>query len=72
MVDAIFFHGKDMESLHKHISPANLPEEYGGLQPDLGYKGWFDFFKQSKKLKKELMQLGYIIPEYLREEENNN
>lgn len=71
MVDAIFFHGKDMESLHKHVSPANLPEEYGGEMKELSYTGWFDFFKQSEKLQRELLELGYVIPEDWREENNN-
>lgn len=26
----LYFHGKDMTSLHKHVSPDCLPKEYGG------------------------------------------
>jgi len=29
----IRFHGADLDSLHKYISPSILPEEYGGEQP---------------------------------------
>ncbi|XP_024081802.1 clavesin-2-like [Cimex lectularius] len=32
----IFFHGNDMESLHKHIAPENLPEEMGGTRRPFG------------------------------------
>ncbi|BES89584.1 CRAL_TRIO_N [Nesidiocoris tenuis] len=29
----VFMHGTDLESLHKHIDPENLPVEYGGSRP---------------------------------------
>lgn len=29
----MFLHGTDMASLHKHIPPENLPEEWGGTRP---------------------------------------
>lgn len=61
-----------MESLHKHVSPAHLPEEYGGQMAELSYRKWFDFFKKSEKLLKELQQLGYVVPESWQEENNNN
>ena len=39
----MFFHGTDMESLHKHIDPANLPENYGGKLPKVNYSSvdWY-------------------------------
>lgn len=34
MKEKIYFHGKDMSSLHKHILPAHLPQKYGGHMPE--------------------------------------
>ncbi|CAH1105861.1 unnamed protein product [Psylliodes chrysocephalus] len=39
----IFFHGKKMASLHKHIPPTHLPKNYGGELPEIDYSGkeWY-------------------------------
>lgn len=39
----MFFHGNKMESLHKHIDPAYLPEDYGGKLPKINYSSvdWY-------------------------------
>jgi hypothetical protein len=39
----MFFHGDKMESLHKHIDPAYLPEDYGGTLPKINYSSvdWY-------------------------------
>jgi hypothetical protein len=39
----MFFHGTKMESLHKHIDPAHLPEDYGGKLPKINYSSvdWY-------------------------------
>lgn len=39
----MFFHGKKMESLHEHIDPAYLPENYGGKLPKINYSSvdWY-------------------------------
>ena len=39
----MFFHGNDMKSLHKHLNPSVLPENYGGTLPKLDYGGkeWY-------------------------------
>lgn len=39
----MFFHGKDRKSLHKEISPAHLPADYGGELPRIDYAGkdWY-------------------------------
>lgn len=39
----MFFHGNKMESLHKHIDPAHLPEDYGGTLPKINYSSvdWY-------------------------------
>lgn len=63
MKEKIYFHGKDMKSLHKHILPAHLPKKYGGQMPEFNYNCWLDSFKHCEQVKKELLQLGYNIPE---------
>lgn len=39
----LFFHGTEMQSLHKHIDPACLPENYGGKLPKVNYSSvdWY-------------------------------
>ncbi|KAG5886517.1 hypothetical protein JTB14_024171 [Gonioctena quinquepunctata] len=39
----IFFHGKKMASLHKHMKPSHLPKDYDGELPAIDYSGkeWF-------------------------------
>ncbi|XP_068084620.1 retinaldehyde-binding protein 1 [Anabrus simplex] len=39
----LFFHGKKMESLHKHLDPAYLPQDYGGQLPKMNYtsREWY-------------------------------
>jgi len=39
----MFLHGKDRESLHKHMDPEYLPQNYGGRLPAINYSGkdWF-------------------------------
>lgn len=39
----MFFHGDKMSSLHKHISPDTLPEDYGGTRPKIDYSSaqWY-------------------------------
>lgn len=59
MKERIFFHGDDMESLHKHIDPKHLPERYGGLHPDYNYNDWIEGFKKNEFIQKELASLGY-------------
>lgn len=36
----LFFHGKNMDSLHKHIDPKYLPKVYGGVRPNYPYQHW--------------------------------
>lgn len=39
----MFFHGSKLESLHEHISPSNLPEDFGGTLPAISYSAadWY-------------------------------
>lgn len=43
----LFFHGKNMESLHKHIDPKYLPKDYGGVRPNYPYQHWFTNLQQN-------------------------
>lgn len=70
MKEKIYFHGKDMKSLHQHILPGHLPKKYGGLMPEFNYNCWLDSFKHCEPVKTELLQLGYEIPE--EGDENND
>jgi len=39
----LFFHGSKMSSLHKHLDPAFIPEDYGGQKPKINYSSsdWY-------------------------------
>lgn len=63
MQKRIFFHGSNMESLHKHISPSHLPKRYGGTRDELPYYKWIDSLSKVHRIVKEMNQIGYIIPE---------
>lgn len=63
MQNRIFFHGSDMSSLHKHVSPSHLPKRYGGTREELPYYKWMENLGQDPEIVKQLKQLGYIIPE---------
>ncbi|XP_014292857.1 clavesin-1 [Halyomorpha halys] len=46
--ERLFFHGNVMESLHKHIDPSYLPENYGGTLPRMSYTSadWLPVMKE--------------------------
>jgi len=48
----LFFHGKNMESLHKHIDPKYLPKEYNGIRPNYPYQHWFINLKNNSAVVK--------------------
>ncbi|XP_043491337.1 alpha-tocopherol transfer protein-like isoform X1 [Polistes fuscatus] len=62
MKDRIFFHGDDMQSFHKHISPNYLPKMYGGTREELAYYKWIESLIKVPKIIKEMEQLGYVVP----------
>ncbi|KAF2879460.1 hypothetical protein ILUMI_26707 [Ignelater luminosus] len=72
MTQRVFIHSDNMESLHQHMDPKNLPERYGGVHPDYNYNDWIEFFKGSEKILWELTTLGYNVEEKqdLDDEEN--
>lgn len=59
----IFFHGYDLTSLHKHISPEHLPEKYGGVWPDYPYTIWLEALKDNVMVVKEMIECGYNFRE---------
>lgn len=62
MKNRIFFHGDDMQSFHKHISPNYLPKMYGGIREEVPYYKWIESLIKVPKIVKEMEQLGYVIP----------
>ncbi|XP_076243158.1 alpha-tocopherol transfer protein [Calliopsis andreniformis] len=63
MQNRIFFHGSDMSSLHKHVSPNHLPKKYGGTREELPYYKWMDSLSKVPEIVKQMQQLGYIVSE---------
>ncbi|XP_058795618.1 alpha-tocopherol transfer protein-like isoform X2 [Phymastichus coffea] len=63
MNSKIFFHGSDMESLHRHLPPDYLPKKYGGTRDELPYYRWIDALGKDRRVVKEMKGLGYIIPD---------
>lgn len=61
MRSKLFFHGADMDSLHKHIDPKCLPEKYGGVRAEHNYKDWLFAMENNKSILKEVRSLGYIV-----------
>ncbi|CAK9828492.1 Alpha-tocopherol transfer protein [Anthophora retusa] len=68
MQNKIFFHGGNMESLHKHISPSHLPKKYGGTREELAYYKWIDSLSKVPQIVKEMTQVGYIVPEEIQKQ----
>jgi CRAL/TRIO domain len=58
----IYFHGKDLESLHKHISPDCLPKEYDGTLdiPRVSGEEWYELLVQCDSQYVKLNSYGYI------------
>ncbi|XP_008210093.1 alpha-tocopherol transfer protein isoform X2 [Nasonia vitripennis] len=59
----IFFHGSDMESLHRHVPPEYLPKKYGGTREELPYYRWIESLGKDPRVVKEMKGLGYVIPD---------
>jgi len=58
----MFFHGNKMESLHKHIDPAYLPEDYGGKLPKINYSSvdWYPVLRTLDNEFKEWNSFGIV------------
>ncbi|XP_055838231.1 clavesin-2-like [Episyrphus balteatus] len=54
------FHGSDMKSLHKFLSPEILPENYGGKLPKIDYGGkeWYPAVEKHQDFIKEWSEMG--------------
>lgn len=68
----IFFHGSDMESLHRYIPPQYLPKKYGGTREELPYYRWIDSLGKDLRVVKEMKELGYIIPDEVCKNDKDN
>ncbi|XP_069698210.1 retinaldehyde-binding protein 1 [Periplaneta americana] len=57
----MFFHGRKMESLHEHIDPEYLPENYGGKLPKINYSSvdWYPVLRTLDDTFKEWNSFGY-------------
>jgi hypothetical protein len=58
----LFFHGTEMQSLHKHIDPACLPENYGGKLPKVNYSSvdWYPVLRTLDNEYKEWNTFGIV------------
>lgn len=54
------FHGSDMKSLHKFLSPECLPENYGGKLPKIDYGGeeWYPAVEKHQGFIQEWAEMG--------------
>jgi len=59
--EMLFFHGKNMESLHKHIDVKYLPKVYGGVRPSYSYQYWLTNLQKNIGARKEMEGLGYNV-----------
>lgn len=57
----IFFHGKKMESLHKHLNPSHLPKNYGGELPEIDYgsANWYPALEEHTEHVKKMNTYGF-------------
>jgi hypothetical protein len=63
MRSRLFFHGTNYKSLHKHISPENLPKKYGGLMEESSYKPWIEHCRKNERVIRNLELHGYLVEE---------
>nr|CAD7195389.1 unnamed protein product [Timema douglasi] len=59
----IYFHGRELSSLHAFISPDILPEEYGGKRPCFDNKTWRMALLANEDKLIELETYGYKVDE---------
>lgn len=55
----IFFHKSNWPSLHKHVPPEILPEEYGGKLPPLDYQHLRNYITNNRSRLEEIVSHGY-------------
>uniref|UniRef100_A0A1B6CN90 CRAL-TRIO domain-containing protein n=1 Tax=Clastoptera arizonana TaxID=38151 RepID=A0A1B6CN90_9HEMI len=56
----VHFHKSDWSSLHQHIDPSALPQEYGGLQPSVDHKKIIEtILNPNTQRLNELLSYGY-------------
>ncbi|KAF5300279.1 hypothetical protein FQA39_LY11136 [Lamprigera yunnana] len=58
----IHFHFNNWESLHEHVDPKNLPQEYGGTGPDINFdETKEEFLERGEYLIKRSKQNMYLV-----------
>ncbi|XP_049871715.1 clavesin-1-like isoform X2 [Pectinophora gossypiella] len=59
----VHFHGYDLTSLHRYISPDCLPKRYGGSQQEVSLRVWLTKINQykNKQFDDEMRNLGYAV-----------
>lgn len=69
----IYFHGSDMESFHKHISPECLPVAYKGTvnAPRVEGEEWFELLLQCDKEYDAINSYGYKVDLLAKENKEN-
>ncbi|XP_073960574.1 clavesin-1-like [Choristoneura fumiferana] len=62
----VYFHGSDMNSLHRYIDPECLPTRYGGKRQPTSLYTWLTKVKQykNKSFDDDISQLGYSCDYY--------
>lgn len=55
----VHFHGNDLASLHKHITPTCLLPAYGGAIPRVNGDQWLDVFSQCDREYKAINSYGF-------------
>ncbi|KAL0274471.1 UNVERIFIED_CONTAM: hypothetical protein PYX00_006884 [Menopon gallinae] len=60
----LHFHGNDMSSLHKFISPSCLPEDYDGKLPKIDYSAreWYPVLRSLDSTMEEYNKFGFTAP----------
>lgn len=61
LTSRVHFHGTDMASMHKYISPESLPKQFGGKLdlPKLDADEWYEKFKTLDPQAKKMFSYGY-------------
>uniref|UniRef100_T1J3G5 CRAL-TRIO domain-containing protein n=1 Tax=Strigamia maritima TaxID=126957 RepID=T1J3G5_STRMM len=59
MRERIFLHGRNLESLYKHVNRDNLPQELGGLQPPLDNSALVEKLYEYEEYLQKLNSFGY-------------
>ncbi|KAG7300480.1 hypothetical protein JYU34_016111 [Plutella xylostella] len=59
----VYFHGYDLNSLHRYVDPECLPRRYGGCRDPVSLELWLTKIRQykNKEFDEEMRNLGYAV-----------